>query len=136
MTARRILLALWLALPPLVVAALSAAALLAPGAAVEWVERLSPGCIFHRLTGISCPGCGGTRALQSLLQGDWKQALSYNLFLWPTLGLLAFEYARSWWLLLHGRPQGIATHPLYTRLLQAYAIGLCAWFVLRNIFSI
>ncbi len=35
-------------------------------------------CMFHRLTGLSCPGCGGTRAMAALLMGQWKQALQYN----------------------------------------------------------
>ncbi len=28
-----------------------------------------PDCAFHRLTGLYCPGCGGTRALFLLLRG-------------------------------------------------------------------
>ncbi len=35
-------------------------------------------CMFHKLTGLSCPGCGGTRAMAALLTGQWKQALEYN----------------------------------------------------------
>src|SRR6202165_1141772 len=28
-----------------------------------------PRCVFHAITGLECPGCGGTRALHGLLHG-------------------------------------------------------------------
>lgn len=37
-----------------------------------------PICMFHRLTGLNCPGCGMTRASHALLHGDFKQALKDN----------------------------------------------------------
>ena len=38
-------------------------------------------CIFHKITGLYCPGCGGTRAIASLLKLDFYQALRYNLII-------------------------------------------------------
>ncbi|MGY0504877.1 DUF2752 domain-containing protein [Luteimonas sp. e5] len=35
-------------------------------------------CSFHALTGLWCPGCGGTRALHALAHGDVARALAYN----------------------------------------------------------
>jgi hypothetical protein len=40
--------------------------------------RWLPGCLFRRLTGLYCPGCGATRALNALLHGDVPTALSMN----------------------------------------------------------
>ena len=37
-----------------------------------------PICVFHALTGLQCPGCGGTRALYHLLHLHVGQALQYN----------------------------------------------------------
>lgn len=37
-----------------------------------------PVCKWKSLTGIPCAGCGGTRALQSLMHGDWSGALLLN----------------------------------------------------------
>src|SRR6185503_13011425 len=39
-----------------------------------------PGCIFHQMTGLWCPGCGLTRGTYELLHGHVGAALGYNLF--------------------------------------------------------
>ncbi|MDD3254080.1 MAG: DUF2752 domain-containing protein [Lachnospiraceae bacterium] len=35
-------------------------------------------CLFHALTGFYCPGCGGTRALRYLLQGQIGLSVQYH----------------------------------------------------------
>lgn len=35
-------------------------------------------CMFHALTGIYCPGCGGTRAVGSLLKGQFFVSFCYH----------------------------------------------------------
>lgn len=37
-------------------------------------------CLFHRITGLYCPGCGGTRAFTSLLQGHFFSCFRYHPF--------------------------------------------------------
>ncbi len=47
-------------------------------------------CLFHAVTGLYCPGCGGTRAAALLLQGNLPGSLYYHplvlygaaLYLW------------------------------------------------------
>ncbi|MDR1681419.1 MAG: DUF2752 domain-containing protein [Prevotellaceae bacterium] len=53
------------------------------------VERPFPPCIFYKLTGFQCPGCGTQRALHCLLHGEWKDAFLYNPILIPALALIA-----------------------------------------------
>ena len=48
------------------------------------------GCGFYELTHLYCPGCGGTRALESLLRFDIISSLKYNAILLP--GILLFVY--------------------------------------------
>ena len=48
-----------------------------------------PKCLFHKMTGLYCPGCGGTRALSSLLHGDLRSSLHNNLLLIPSGLILA-----------------------------------------------
>ena len=57
-----------------------------------------PVCQFHRLTGLNCPGCGGTRALYALLHGDVATALRDNALL---VAGLAGVGARGGWFALN-----------------------------------
>ena len=45
-----------------------------------WVQATGQGvpCPVHALTGLYCPGCGITRCLSALLQGNWQAALRSN----------------------------------------------------------
>ena len=36
-------------------------------------------CLFYRLLGLKCPGCGMTRAAVSIVRGDLKAAAGYNI---------------------------------------------------------
>lgn len=49
-------------------------------------------CLFRRLTGIACPGCGMTRALAHLAKGEWAAAVRDH----PLAPLLAAEACAAW----------------------------------------
>ena len=36
-------------------------------------------CLFHRVTGLDCPGCGMTRAFHAISRGQFAQALDLNI---------------------------------------------------------
>jgi hypothetical protein len=79
-----------------------------------------PRCVFHALTGLECPGCGGTRALHQLLHGRFVDAYRLN----PMLFLMAPFVAA-----------GSLTDAQWTRhrwVGWAAAILLIAWGVFRN----
>ena len=65
-------------------------------------HQFFPPCVFHEVTGLYCPGCGSTRCLHSLLQGDIAAALGYNplaVLAMPFLAvglLLPTEKFRKW----------------------------------------
>lgn len=35
-------------------------------------------CLFHEITGLYCPGCGGTRAAKAMLKGDLVASFFYH----------------------------------------------------------
>lgn len=43
---------------------------------ISWL----PECTFLSATGLYCPGCGGTRAVKSLLRGDLIRSFLYHPF--------------------------------------------------------
>lgn len=45
-------------------------------------------CVFHKITGFYCPGCGLTRCLVSLINLDFYQAFRYNPLIFVLLPLL------------------------------------------------
>ncbi|MBU9724892.1 DUF2752 domain-containing protein [Diplocloster modestus] len=43
------------------------------------MAELFPACLFRRMTGFYCPGCGNTRSVLALLHGDIFTSLRYNI---------------------------------------------------------
>ena len=39
-----------------------------------------PYCLFNKITGLYCPGCGGTRSVRALLHGHLIKSLWYHPF--------------------------------------------------------
>lgn len=89
-------------------------------------------CPLHAATGLWCPGCGTTRGLHKLVNGDVLGALGSNLFLPLTIGLAAYLWLA--WLLpaLGSRPV-----PSLRRLPPAtwvvLIVALVAFGVVRNL---
>ena len=52
-------------------------------------------CAFHSLTGLYCPGCGGTRAVRALLSGHPVLSFLYHPVV-PYMASVAVWAAASW----------------------------------------
>ena len=88
-------------------------------------------CLFLKLTGFQCPGCGNTRAALALLRLDIAAAFGYN-------PLFALEFAYLLWLLLHCaksylRGGRFSYTPPALWLDVAVLLVLLAWWVVRNL---
>ena len=66
-------------------------------------------CPFHLLTGKPCPGCGMLRALLSIGQLQFRQAIHYNPFSFPLLAAM-ISYLTAW------NPLKRFSHPLWYQL--------------------
>lgn len=89
-----------------------------------------PICQFHRLTGLNCPGCGGTRSLYALLHGDFYAALHDNALF--VLGLVVTAARGGWFVLnrIRGRKNGEFFPPRY---LLPLLVIMGVFGVLRNL---
>jgi hypothetical protein len=84
-------------------------------------------CPFQRITHLPCPGCGMTRALLALVQGDPCRALAIH-----PLSPVAAALLCGWWvnnlLLAWGRPRALKVPDRVTRLWWvALVIALALW---------
>ena len=52
------------------------------------------GCIFRLFFGVSCPGCGLTRAYRALLKLDLKSAFHFHPLFW-TIPIIIFLYYKK-----------------------------------------
>lgn len=58
-------------------------------------------CVFHKITGFYCPGCGITRAIFSLLKLDFKSAIMNNLLIFLLSPFMLFYFyirLKNWFL--------------------------------------
>jgi hypothetical protein len=113
----------------------SVLALLAGPAGLDRLRAASAGerepvvCRFRASTGLPCLGCGGTRALERMAEGDLRGALAANplgAFTGLALWLLA---AAGTWAALSGRarPLGLALGMLVTLAPGAFVWNLVWW---------
>jgi hypothetical protein len=95
-----------------------------------------PGCMFYRLTGLLCPGCGCLRALHHLLHFHVLTALHCNPLLLISLVILAGMGLAGWWQRTSGvngsySPwQYLAANPAW---LWAYLGLVLVFWVARNL---
>jgi hypothetical protein len=69
----------------LILLVLGGVALLPPVS--KGIPGMAP-CVFHSLTGLPCPLCGGTRAASALLRGDLDRTMHLNALAFPAVALL------------------------------------------------
>ena len=99
---------------------------------VSYYIHLYIPCLFHSLTGLLCPGCGITRMILSIFQGNFLVAFCYNKFLFlsfPIFVILFIDYVIC--IIRNVKPlyQKIPKNICYI-----YLVCLLVFTVLRNIF--
>lgn len=91
-----------------------------------------PGCLFHKATGLHCPGCGMSRAAYATMHGDLPRAFRMNpvgMVLLP-VGLFALSLETVGWVRNRPPPFRIKVGRWGS---LALAVLMIAFWVLRNI---
>ncbi len=88
-------------------------------------------CIFRRLTGLKCPGCGSTRAVLCILRGDWAGSFKQNLMLIPELTFVGWAAVYSTVNFLKTGRGGLNVKP--DRAAYVFLAVLLIWWVVRNL---
>lgn len=116
----------------LLAAAMAYYAIYRKGIKPETLLRLFPSCIFRSLTGVYCPGCGGTRAVLELFHGHIFTSLWYH----PVVVYTAALYG---WYLLSNTVEWLSRGkiPIGSRYRRWYGYGavilVAGNWILRNI---
>jgi hypothetical protein len=115
---------------PLSLAAAACAAALGMQAVLDPFAQDVPLCLFHLLTGLDCPGCGGTRAVHALLAGDPLLALQSNAVVVLALPVVLVLFVR--WTVARVRGRSAELHPP-KGLLLVLGILVAAYAIARNL---
>lgn len=96
-------------------------------------SRWMPQCVFHRLTGLQCMGCGSQRMLHALLHGDFAGAFRANAFGLLMLPVIVFmgwaETQRT------GRP-GVYARVFSPVVIYSLIFLMVIWLIIRNLLGI
>ena len=88
-------------------------------------------CIFHKLTGFYCPGCGSLRALHQILHGNLVRAFGLNPLMVLSLPFLGYVFLSRVVLVGRKRPlPGVFIPAFWIWIIGAVILG---FWILRNI---
>lgn len=90
-----------------------------------------PPCPFLAITGLWCPFCGGTRAMDALVAGDVGVALGLNLLVVVAVPLVVAEWLR--WSIGRARGRETSFMNVSTRTLAVVSAIALVYAVLRNL---
>ncbi len=88
-------------------------------------------CFLYEYTGLYCPACGGTRAVNALLHGDFLLALGYNLLI--LLLLPVFLYAGYLIIYMIVKKKSVNSLLIKPYLLWLFFMVIILYFLFRNI---
>jgi len=85
-----------------------------------------PRCAFKTMTGLDCPGCGGTRAAHALLHGRVGDAFRLNPLLFVLGGVVLVASPK----LVRGQQPEFVARPWFG---WSALVVLVGWWIVRNV---
>ncbi len=103
----------------------------------QWLTsymHVAPPCLFHVITGLYCPGCGGTRAILLFFTGHWLYSFLYHPLVLYTFFSLCYIAAR-YTIVIFQKKAHKKIHPYRpsSKWLWGALIVLCLNFTVKNI---
>lgn len=95
--------------------------------------RFMPQCIFHRLTGLQCMGCGSQRMIHALLHGNIEGAFAANAFAMIISPFLIFMI---WTETQRTRRPRLYKKVFSPAVMTIVIILMVLWLIVRNIFGL
>lgn len=86
-------------------------------------------CMFYKTTGLKCPGCGMTRAMHYLVNGEIEKAIWYNIMIIP--GSLVLLYSSYRYIRYIIKDEPIVNKPL-DYILKIFLASLIIFMIVRN----
>ena len=88
-------------------------------------------CLFYKITGLQCPGCGSSRAVMALLRLDLREALRHN-------ALFPLEWGYLAWVWIYACVRYIRTgrfsYAPKPAMMDWAVLGACVlWGIIRNL---
>lgn len=78
------------------------------------ISQIIPTCTFYAATGYYCPGCGGTRAVIALLQGNLIASWHYHPFvIYMAIYYILYEISHTLDIITRGKVRGLRFCPPY-----------------------
>jgi len=93
---------------------------------------LYPKCYLHSLTGLYCPGCGGTRCVSALLHLQPAEALRKNALVFVSLPFIAIWITRTWWHWVAQKSKR-SSRPVNAKFMISLVVVVLLFGVLRNL---
>ncbi len=95
------------------------------------LREIMPPCSLHSMTGLYCPGCGGTRACYALMQGNIRDSIILHpMVFYLVTGYAVYMLSHLLDILTQGKVRGCYFCPYYWYI----GVGiLLVQFVVKNI---
>ncbi len=96
-------------------------------------SRFMPQCVFYKITGLKCIGCGSQRMAHALLHGDLVGAFRANALALVSLPFIMFLV---WVETQRKKRPGLYIKVFSTTLIITVGVVMSVWFIARNLLCI